>query len=325
MTTHHARGVLLGLALSASMIAGGAGAQTYPVRPIRVILPSSPTGPVDVVARAIAPAYGDALGQQLVLDNRAGAGGAIGAELVARAAPDGYTLMLAHSGPLAIEPQLSARSSYNALTDYDGISLVAASPYLLLVHPSVPAKSTQELVALAKSRPGKLNYASGGPGTGIHMAAELFNLAAGVKIVHVPYKGAGPGMTALLGAEVDMMFNGVSSALPQVKGGKLRALAVASGQRSPLLPELPTIAESGLKYDTSGWYGLVAPRHTGKEATQTLHAALLKALARADTKERLATLGIDPIGSTPDAFNRFLKEEIAKWAQVIKAANLKAQ
>lgn len=325
MTTHHARGVLLGLALSASLIAGGAGAQTYPVRPIRVILPSSPTGPVDVVARAIAPAYGDALGQQLVLDNRAGAGGAIGAELVARAAPDGYTLMLAHSGPLAIEPQLSARSSYNPLTDYDGISLVAASPYLLLVHPSVPAKSTQELVALAKSRPGKLNYASGGPGTGIHMAAELFNLAAGVKIVHVPYKGAGPGMTALLGAEVDMMFNGVSSALPQVKGGKLRALAVASGQRSPLLPELPTIAESGLKYDTSGWYGLVAPRHTGKAATQTLHAALLKALARADTKERLATLGIDPIGSTPDAFNRFLKEEIAKWAQVIKAANLKAQ
>lgn len=325
MTNPYARGILLGVALSATMMAGSAHAQTYPVRPVRMILPSSPTGPVDVVARAIAPAYGEALGQQLVLDNRAGAGGAIGAELVARAAPDGYTIMLAHSGPLAIEPQLHAKAGYDPLRDYDGIALVAASPYLLLVHPGVAARTTQDLVALAKSRPGKLNYASGGPGTGIHMAAELFNLAAGVRIVHVPYKGAGPGMTALLGAEVDMMFNGVSSALPQVRGGKLRALAVASAQRSPLLPELPTVAESGLKYDTSGWYGLVAPRHTGKAATQTLHAALLKALARSDTRERLATLGIDPIGSTPDAFNRFLKEEIAKWGQVIKAANLKAQ
>lgn len=316
--------VLVGVfAAVASLAATMASAQNYPSRPIRILLPSSPTGPVDVVARALAPAYGDILGQQLVLDNRPGAGGAIGAELVARAAPDGYTLMLSHSGPLAIEPQLHAKTGYDPLRDYDGISLVAASPYLLLVHPSVPAKSVSELVALARSRPGKLNYASGGPGTGIHMAAELFNLAAGIKIVHVPYKGAGPGMTALLGAEVDMMFNGVSSALPQVKGGKLRALAVASAQRSPLLRDLPTIAESGLTYDTSGWYGLVAPKGTSRAVLTHLHGALTKALARGDTRERFATLGIDGIGGSPEAFNAFLREEIAKWGRVITAAGLK--
>ncbi len=300
-------------------------AQSYPARPIRVILPSSPTGPVDVLARAISASYGEALGQQLVLDNRAGAGGAIGAELVARGAPDGYTIMISHSGPLAIEPQLHVKAGYDPLRDFEPISLVAASPYLLLVHPSVPAKSVQELVALARSRPGKLNYASGGPGTGIHMAAELLNLVAGIKIVHVPYKGAGPGMTALLGAEVDMMFNGVSSALPQVKAGKLRALAVAGAKRSQLLPDLPTIAESGLKYDTSGWYGLVAPKGTPRAIVTQLHAGLVKALNQPDTRERLATLGIEGIGAKPEEFRGFLREEIAKWGKVIKSAGLKAQ
>lgn len=300
-------------------------AQSYPARPIRVILPSSPTGPVDVLARAISQSFGDALGQQLVLDNRAGAGGAIGAELVARGTPDGYTIMISHSGPLAIEPQLHIKAGYDPLRDFEPVSLVAASPYLLLVHPAVPAKTVQDLIALAKARPGKLNYASGGPGTGIHMAAELLNLVAGIKIVHVPYKGAGPGMTALLAAEVDMMFNGVSSALPQVKAGKLRALAVASARRSNLLPDLPTIAESGLKYDTSGWYGLVAPQGTPKAIVTTLHTGLVKALNDPPTKERLGTLGIEGIGAKPEEFRTFLRDEIAKWGKVIKSAGLKAQ
>ncbi|HWI13817.1 MAG TPA: tripartite tricarboxylate transporter substrate binding protein [Burkholderiales bacterium] len=308
-----------------ALVAGPAHAQHYPSRPVRMILPSSPTGPVDVLARAISQAYGDALGQQLVLDNRAGAGGAIGAELVAHGNPDGYTIMLSHSGPLAIEHQLHLKAGYDPLRDFEPVSLVAASPYLLLVHPAVPAKSVQELVALAKSRPGKLNYASGGPGTGIHMAAELLNLVAGIKVVHVPYKGAGPGMTALLGAEVDMMFNGVSSALPQVKAGKLRALAVGSAKRSQLLPDLPTIAESGLKYDTSGWYGLVAPKATPRAVVMQLHAGLVQALADAPTKERLATLGIEGIGSKPEEFRGYLKEEVAKWGKVIQSAGLKAQ
>jgi len=300
-------------------------AQHYPTRPVRMILPSSPTGPVDVLARAISQSYGDALGQQLVLDNRAGAGGAIGAELVAHGTPDGYTIMLSHSGPLAIEHQLHLKAGYDPLRDFEPVSLVAASPYLLLVHPAVQAKSVQELIALAKSRPGKLNYASGGPGTGIHMAAELLNLVAGIKVVHVPYKGAGPGMTALLGAEVDMMFNGVSSALPQVKAGKLRALAVGSAKRSVLLPDLPTIAESGLKYDTSGWYGLVAPKGAPKAIVMQLHAGLVKALNDTPTKERLATLGIEGIGSKPEEFRGYLREEVAKWGKVIKSAGLKAQ
>jgi len=248
----------------------------YPNRPIRMILPASPGGPVDVIARTVGAGLAEALGQPIVMDNRAGAGGIIGAEIVARGNPDGYTLMFAHSGPLAIEAALHSKLSYHPLKDFAPVSLVASSPYALIVNPSTPVKSVKELVALAKSRPGKFHYASGGVGTGIHMAGELFNLAAGLKIVHVPYKGAGPSMAALMGGEVDLMFNGVSSALPHVKSGKLRALAISSAQRSPLLPDLPTVAESGLRYETSGWYGLVAPAGTPQPVTARLQASLDK-------------------------------------------------
>jgi tripartite-type tricarboxylate transporter receptor subunit TctC len=297
----------------------------YPVRPVRMIAPSSAGGPTDIVARAIGQGLAAVLGQQVVVDNRAGAGGSIGAELVARAAPDGYTVMISHSGPLAIEPLLHAKPAYDPAKDFAPISLVAASPYLLLVNPSVPAKSVKELVALAKARPGKLNYASGGPGTGIHMAGELFNLVAGTQITHVPYKGAGPGMTALLAGEVDMMFNGVSAALPQVRGGKLRALAVASAKRSALLPDLPSISESGLSFDTAGWYGFVAPRGTPAGITSKLHADVVKALNAPEIKERLSSLGIEPIGTTPAEFATFLREELSKWSKVIKATGIKVE
>ena len=295
----------------------------YPDRPIRMILPASPGGPVDVIARTVGAGLSDALGQPIVMDNRAGAGGIIGAETVAHAAPDGYTLMFAHSGPLAIESALHSKLSYDPVKDFAPVSLVAASLYALLVNPAVPAKSVPEFVALAKSQPGKLHYASGGLGTGIHMAAELFNLAAGVRTVHVPYKGAGPGMTALLGGEVEMMFNGVSSALPHVKTGRLRALAISSIKRSPLLPDLPTVAESGLNFDTAGWYGLVAPARTPKAVTMKLHASLLKSLHAPGMKERLAAQGIDVIASTPDELTQFLREELDKWRRVVKAAGLK--
>ena len=297
----------------------------YPSRPIRMIAPSSPGGPTDIVARTISQGLSEVLGQQIVVDNRAGAGGSIGAEVVANAQPDGYTLMISHSGPLAIEPLLHAKASYDPAKDFAGISLVAASPYLLLVNTSVPAKSVKELIAFAKSRPGKLNYASGGQGTGLHMAGELFNLAAGVQITHVAYKGAVPGMTALMAGEVDMMFNGVSSALPQVRAGKVRALAVAGAKRTPLLPDLPTIAESGLNYDTSGWYGFVAPRGTAPAIVSKLHRDLLKALDMPQMKERLATQGIEPIGSTSAQFSAFLREELTKWGKVVRAAGMKAQ
>jgi tripartite-type tricarboxylate transporter receptor subunit TctC len=299
-------------------------AANYPTRPIRMIVPSAPGGPADIVARTVGQGYSEALGQQLVIDNRSGAGGIIGAELVARATPDGYTLMISHSGPLAIEPLMHAKPSYDPVKDFAPVSLVAATPYLLLVHPGVPAKSVQELVVLGKSRPGKLNFASGGPGTGIHMAAELFGMAAGIKIVHVPYKGAGPGMTALLGGEVEMMFNGLPAALPHVKAGRLRALATGSAQRTSLLPDLPTIGEGGLKFEAAGWYGLVAPAGTPRTVVTRLHAALAKAMNSTEMKARLASQGIEGIGSPPEPFASYLRGELAKWNEVIRAVGLKA-
>ena len=313
------------LALNVALVCEPALSQSYPTRPVRMIVPSAPGGPADIVGRAVGQGLSEVLGQQVVVDNRAGAGGSIGAELVARGTPDGYTVMISHSGPLAIEPLLHAKPTYDPAKDFEPISLVAASPYLLLVNPSVPAKSVKDLIALARSRPGKLNYASGGPGTGIHMAAELFNVVAGTQITHVPYKGAGPGMTALIAGEVDMMFNGVSAALPQVKAGKVRALAVASAKRSALLPDLPAISESALNFDTSGWYGFVAPRGTPASITSKLHADVVKALGTPQMKERLSSLGIEPIGTTPAQFAAFLREELAKWGKVIKAARIKAE
>jgi tripartite-type tricarboxylate transporter receptor subunit TctC len=312
------------LAVALFTLVSGAAAQNYPARPIRMIVPSSPGGPVDIVARTVGQGYSEALGQQLVIDNRSGAGGAIGAELVARGAPDGYTLLLSHSGPLAIEPLLHSQPTYNSLKDFTPVSLVAATPYLLLVNSALPAKSVKDLIALARAQPGKLNFASGGPGTGIHMAAELLNFVAGTRITHVPYKGASPGMTALMAGEVNMMFNGLPAALPHVKSGKLRAVAVGSAKRTPLLPDLPTIAESGLKFEASGWYGLVGPQGMPKPLVGRLHSDLVRTLQQKEMTERLAGLGIEGIGSTPEAFTSYLREEIDKWGKVIKAAGVKA-
>jgi len=318
---------LLLLGLCAALSQHAAAQQTsgaYPSRPIRMILPASPGGPVDVIARTVGAGLAEALGQQIVMDNRAGAGGIIGAEIVVNANPDGYTLMFAHSGPLAIEVALHSKLSYHPLKSFAPVSLVAASPYVLVVTSATPAKSVKELIALAKSRPGKFHFASGGIGTGLHMSGELFNLAAGLKVGHVPYKGAGPGTAALLAGEVDMMFNGVSSALPHVKAGKLRALAISTAQRSPLLPDLPAVAESGLRFETSGWYGLVAPAGTPKAVTAKLQSSLHKALNTPEMKGRLAAQGIDGIASTPEQLTAHLREELAKWTAVVKAAGLKA-
>jgi tripartite-type tricarboxylate transporter receptor subunit TctC len=304
-----------------------AAAQTggYPNRPIRMIAPSSAGGPVDVIARAIGISLGEVLGQQIVIDNRAGAAGLIGAEIVAKAAPDGYTLLMGFSGPLAIVPHLVKSVPYDTNKDFAPITLAASAPYVLLVHPSLPVKSVKELIELAKSQPGKLNYASGGTGVGIHMAGELFNVAAGVKITHVPYKGAGPGMTALLAGEVNMMFNGLSAALPQVKAGRLRALAVGGDKRSTLLPDLPTVAESGLQFNTSGWYGLLGPAGLPRALVNKLRSDILRALAAPETKERMAALAVETIGSTPEAFADLLRQEYAQWGKVVKAAGIRQQ
>jgi tripartite-type tricarboxylate transporter receptor subunit TctC len=296
--------------------------QLYPSRPIRMIAPSGAGGPVDVICRAVSQGLSEVLGQQLVIENRVGAAGLIGTELVAKSPPDGYTLLFGFSGPLAIVPNLNANTPYDPINDLVPVSQVAAAPYVLLVHPSVPAKSVKQLVALARSRPGSMNFSSGGNGTGIHMAGELFKAAAGVNVVHVPYKGAAPGMTALMAGEVDMMFNGLSPALPHIAGGKLRALAVGGATRSPLLPQLPTIRESGFDLNTTGWYGVVAPKGTPQAVVKRLHEGLVKAMGTVEMKTRLTKLAAEGMATAPAEFAGLIREENAKWGKVIKAAGL---
>ena len=303
-----------------------AAAQSYPARPIRVIAPSGAGGPVDVICRMVTQGLGEVLGQQLVVENRVGAAGLIGTDIVAKAPPDGYTLLFGFSGPLAIVPNLNPNTPYDPNKDLVAISQVAAAPYVLLVHPSVPAKSVKQLIVLAKSRPGKMNFGSGGVGVGLHMAGELFKVAAGINIVHVPYKGAAPAMTALMAGEVDMMFDGMSPALPHIREGRVRALAIAGDRRSPLLPELPTVREAaGFEFNTSGWYGMLAPRGTPPAIVTRLHETIVRALARPELKDSLAKLAVEAIGSSPAEFARQIRDENAVWAKVIKAAGIKAQ
>jgi tripartite-type tricarboxylate transporter receptor subunit TctC len=290
-----------------------------------MIAPSGAGGPVDVICRAVSQGLGEVLGQQLVVENRVGAAGLIGTETVVKSAPDGYMLLFGFSGPLAIVPNLNPNTPYDPQRDLVAISQVAAAPYVLLVHPSVPAKSVKQLVTLAKSRPGKMNFGSGGTGVGIHMAGELFKVAAGVNIVHVPYKGAAPAMTALMAGEVDMMFNGMSPAIPHIKSGRVRALAVGGAKRSSLLPELPTVKEAGFEFNTEGWYGILAPRGTPPAIITRLHEATVRALAGPELKGILAKMAVETVGSLPADFARQIRDESAVWAKVIKAAGIKAQ
>ena len=301
-----------------------AAAQSYPNRPVRLISPNPAGGANDVIGRIVAHKIGEILGQQMVVDNRGGAGGTIGTEMAARAAPDGYTLFAASQSTVTVAPHIYSKLSYDVLRDFAPIANFVEVQNLLNANPAFPPNTVKELVALAKSRQGKFHFASGGVGTGLHMAGELLNLAAGIKMIHVPYKGAAPSMTALMSGEVDTMFNGVSSALPHVKAGRLRAIAISSAQRSPLLPDLPTVAESGLRYETSGWYGLVAPTGTPKPVTARLQASLHKALNAPEMKERLAAQGIEGIASTPEQLTQHLRGELDKWTAVVKAAGLKA-
>ena len=296
-------------------------AATYPNKPIKIVVPFPPGGATDIVARAIGFELQKAFGQSVIIENKPGAGGNTGADLVAKSPPDGYTLIMATVGTHAINMSLYARMPYDAVKDFEPVVLVAGVPNLLVVHPSVNAKSVKELTALAKAQPGKLNVASSGNGTSIHLAAELYKQMAGVDILHVPYKGSAPAVADLLGGQVQMMFDNMPVSLPHAKAGKLRALAVTSLKRSPALPDVPTMDEEGLKgFDATSWFGLLAPAGTPKEIIAKLNAASVAALATPDMRERLAAQGADPIGNSPDQFAAFIKAEIVKWAKIVKAS-----
>lgn len=315
------------LAIVTAVIALGgilASAQTaagYPNKPIKIVVPFPPGGATDILARAIGFELQKAWGQSVIIENKPGAGGNTGADLVAKSPADGYTLVMGTVGTHAINMSLYARMPYDAVKDFEPVVLVAGVPNLLVVHPSVNAKSVRELTALAKAMPGKLNVASSGNGTSIHLSAELYKQMAGVDILHVPYKGSSPAVADLLGGQVQMMFDNMPSSLPQVKAGKLRALAVTSMTRSPALPDVPTMDEEGLKgFDATSWFGLLAPAGTPRDIVTKLNGAAVKALASAEMRERLAAQGADPVGNTPDQFAAFIKTEIDKWAKIVKAS-----
>jgi len=297
------------------------GAASYPGKPIKIVVPFPPGGATDILARAIGFELQKAWGQSVIIENKPGAGGNTGADLVAKSAPDGYTLLMGTVGTHAINMSLYAKMPYDAVKDFEPVVLVAGVPNLLVVHPSVNAKSVRELTALAKSQPGKLNVASSGNGTSIHLAAELYKQMAGVDILHVPYKGSSPAVADLLGGQVQLMFDNMPSALPHAKAGKLRALAVTSMKRSAALPDVPTMDEEGLTgFDATSWFGLLAPAGTPKDIVAKLNVASVKALASPEMRERLAAQGADPVGNTPEQFAAFIKSEIDKWAKIVKAS-----
>lgn len=309
---------------AAAVVPAASLAQSYPTKPIRLVVPLAPGGTTDILARLMAQRMADALGQPVIADNRPGAGGNIGNEVVARAAPDGYTLLMT-APPLVINPGLYAKIGYHPVRDYTPISMVASVPVVLVVHPTVPAKNVKELIALAKSAPGKYNYASSGVGGTNHLAGALFANMAGVNIVHVPYKGSGPAMTDLLGGQVHMQFSGLPPLLPFIKLGNLRAIGIAGGKRAASLPEVPTISESGLPgFDATSWQGLSAPAGLPGGILTLLHRTIAKIVATPDVRTRITELGAEPVGNAPAEFASFIRAEFEKWGPVIRQTGARA-
>lgn len=297
----------------------------YPSRPVRLITPSSPGSGVDIVARIVAQKLSEQLGQQVIVDNRSGAGANLGAEIAAKAAPDGYTLFVGTPAH-AINSSLYSKLNYDLVRDFSPVSLITTGQYIVVVHPSLPSRTIKELIALARTKPGALAYGSGGPGNATHLAVELFSNMAGIKMLHVPYKGSGPALTDLIGGQVHLMFANLTAGLPHVKSGRLRALAVTGEQRSSIVPDLPTVVESGLPgYVVTSYYGILTPTGTPKEIIARVNAEIVKAMRAPDMRERLAGDGADPVSSTPEKFASFIKSEIDKWAKVVKAANIRAE
>jgi len=315
------RALLLSLALFTGLAQA---ADRWPDRPIHFVVPYPAGGPLDAVARLTAQKVSADLGQPIVVENRPGAGGNIGAEYVARAAPDGYTLLLGAVATHAINPTLYAHIPYDAQKDFEPVTQIASTPNVLIVNPSLPVHSVREFIAYAKAHPGALNFGSGSTGSAGHLAGELFKRMAGIEMTHVPYKGAAPAMTDLIAGQVQLMFDNLASALTQIKAGKVRALAVTTAKRTPLAPDLPTIAESGLPgFDINTWFGLFVPAKTPRPVVDRLHDEFVKALKAPDVRGKMLALGAEPVGNTPAQFAAYIRSESEKYAKVIQASGAK--
>lgn len=298
-------------------------AQNYPAKPIRFISPYAPGGGTDILARLIGQKLAENLGQPVVVDNRPGGGGIIGTEIVAKSAPDGYTVMLASPSPIVVAPHLHKKLGYDPLKDLAPITLITVVPAVMAVHPSLPVKSVKELIALAKSKPGAFTFSSSGNGGTGHLAGEMLKMMAGVDMLHVPYKGTGPATTAVVGGEVSLTFGNIISLLPHVKANRLRALAVTTPKRAPVLPEVPAVAETLPGYSAGPWYGVLAPGGTPQNVVAKLNQEIVKILRSPEVKQNLAADGADPVGSTPADFAKHLKAETERWGKVVREARMK--
>ena len=314
--------LVIGLLAAATLPAA---AQQYPNRPIRLVVPYAPGGGTDLTSRLIALRLTESFKQQVIVDNRAGGASNIGAEITARSAPDGYTIMMAGIS-FSINVSIFSKLGYDPIKDFDPVSLVATVPLIVVVHPSVPATNIKELIALARAKPGTLNYASGGAGTANHIAGELFKYMTGTDIVHVPYKGGGPALADVVGGQVQLLFNTMTSTVGFMNSGKLRALAVTGKRRSPGVPNLPTVAEAGVPgYDVGAWFGIVVPRGTSRAIVNKLNSEIVRIARLPEARDQFVAQGAEAIGSTPEEFSKHLHVEIDKWAKVAKAAKMRAE
>ena len=302
-----------------------AGAADWPTKPVRLIVPLTAGGPTDILARIIGAPLGAALGQQVIVDNRPGAGGNIGADLAAKSPPDGYTLFMGTSGPLSINSTLYPKLPYDPIRDFAPVILAASAPFVIIVHPSVKAGTVKELIALAKAKPGSLNYGSV-PGSASHLSTELFKMTAGIDLVHIPYKGAAPATTDVMAGQIQLSFASTPGSIPVVKSGKVRALAVTSAKRIAKLPDVPTVTEAALPgYEASVWYGVVAPARTPREIVQRLNTEIARIVAEPAHREKMVAADFEPTTSTPAEFAAFIRSETVKWAKVVKASGAKGE
>jgi tripartite-type tricarboxylate transporter receptor subunit TctC len=318
--------VFMAAAPHAVLAAAQESAESYPSRPVRLIAPFVPGGPTDIVARLVAQRMSDNTKQPVVVENRGGAGGSVGMQLAANSTPDGYTLVLGSSGNLAVNPALDPKLPYDTFRDFQPLTQTTSGPQILVIPMSLPVKTVQDFIALAKAKPGQLNYASGGTGTTTHLGPELFKLATGVNIVHVPYKGTGQALTDVISGQVQMMMSSALPAIPHVKAGRLRGLGVTSAKRAAAYPELPTLSEAGVPgFETTSWHGMLVPAKTPPAIVRRVHAELVKALSAPDVKEKFAGLGMEVVANRPDEFAAYIKSENVKWTKVIKTIGLKPE